>query len=102
MGQEKQLNDLDLSNTVIVWLRRDLRLQDNAALYYALKENKDVLPLFIFDTEILDLLEDTKDARVEFIHHTLSLIKEDLEKIGSSLLVLHGNPVEIFKLFALF
>ncbi|MFN5005492.1 MAG: deoxyribodipyrimidine photo-lyase, partial [Bacteroidota bacterium] len=40
------------------WFRRDLRLQDNAALFHALKENESVLPIFIFDTEILNKLED--------------------------------------------
>ncbi len=80
-----------------MWFRRDLRLHDNAALYYALKENEEVLPVFIFDTEILDKLDDPADARVTFIHLSLALLKSELEKMGSSLLVLHGNPVEIYK-----
>jgi deoxyribodipyrimidine photo-lyase len=82
--------------TTIFWFRRDLRLQDNAGLYVALKGNKNVMPLFIFDTEILDRLEDKSDRRVEFIHHSLQLVKSELEKIGSSLLILHGNPITIF------
>ncbi len=84
-------------DTTLVWLRRDLRLQDNAALYRALKENKEVLPLFIFDTQILNALEDKKDSRVEFIHESLLALKEELEKAGSSLLVLHGDPVQIYQ-----
>ena len=87
--------------TTVVWLRRDLRLQDNAALYHALKENKDVMPLFIFDTQILHLLEDKKDSRVEFIHQSLISLKDELDKLGSSLLVLNGDPVEIFKKLSL-
>ena len=83
--------------TTLFWFRRDLRLQDNAGLHHALKENEEVLPLFIFDTEILDKLEDKTDLRVTFIHQSLALIQKQLEEIGSSLLVLHGNPVEIFK-----
>ncbi len=83
--------------TTIFWFRRDLRLQDNAGLYQALKANKDVVPLFIFDTEILDRLEDKTDRRIEFIHQSLQLIKIELEKLGSSLLVLYGNPVEIYE-----
>ena len=51
----------------ICWFRRDLRLQDNAALYYALKDTLPVIPIFIFDKAILDLLEDKTDRRVEFI-----------------------------------
>ncbi len=81
----------------LVWLRRDLRLHDHAAFYHALKNNTNVLPVFIFDTVILDALEDKADARVHFIHDSLSLLKTELEKSGSSLLVLHGNPVEIFR-----
>lgn len=81
----------------IFWLRRDLRLSDNAGFYYALRENNNVLPVFIFDTEILDKLEDNKDARVEFIHQALEQVKVKLEKLGSSLAVFHGNPVDIFK-----
>ncbi len=85
------------SVTTVFWFRRDLRLQDNAGLYHALKENKDVVPIFIFDTTILDKLEDKDDRRVEFIHHSLTLIQQQLEEMGSSLLVFHGDPVEIFK-----
>nr|WP_236675884.1 deoxyribodipyrimidine photo-lyase [Chryseolinea lacunae] len=79
------------------WFRRDLRLQDNAGLYYALKENKDVLPVFIFDTTILDTLEDKDDARLTFIHQSLEILKQQLEELGSSLLILHGDPVELYK-----
>ncbi|HZX73584.1 MAG TPA: deoxyribodipyrimidine photo-lyase, partial [Cyclobacteriaceae bacterium] len=80
-----------------MWLRRDLRLQDNAALYYALKENKNVVLVFIFDKTILDDLEDKTDARVEFIHQSLELIQEQLKELGSSLIVLYGNPIDIYK-----
>lgn len=85
------------SSTTICWLRRDIRLQDNAALYFALKENSNVIPLFIFDTEILDSLEDKNDARVNFIHQAVSELKARLEELESSLLVLYGNPIHIFK-----
>ncbi|HET8828667.1 MAG TPA: deoxyribodipyrimidine photo-lyase [Pelobium sp.] len=81
----------------IFWFRRDLRLDDNAALYHALKSGFKVLPLFIFDTEILDKLADRTDARVTFIHQQLSAIKNELEeKHGSSLLVLNGKPAEVW------
>ncbi|MEO1052707.1 MAG: deoxyribodipyrimidine photo-lyase [Bacteroidota bacterium] len=83
-------------DTTLFWFRRDLRLTDNAGLYHALKSEKKVLPVFIFDTEILDKLDDKKDRRVEFIHESLKLIKEQLEELGSTLLVWHGNPVEIY------
>lgn len=83
--------------TSVFWFRRDLRLNDNAGFYHSLKENKSVLPLFIFDTNILTQLDDPADKRVEFIHQALGLMKEALEKEGSSLLVLHGDPVEVIQ-----
>ena len=51
----------------IFWLRRDLRLDDNIGLHQALSEKHPVLPIFIFDTEILDNLPED-DARVTFIY----------------------------------
>ncbi len=85
------------ASTTLFWFRRDLRLQDNAGLYHVLKENNEVVPIFIFDTNILDKLEDKADRRVEFIHHSLTVLQEQLEDLGSSLLVFHGDPVAIFK-----
>ena len=85
------------SSTTLFWFRRDLRLQDNAGLYHALNENPMVLGLFIFDTVILDKLQDETDARVDFILQSLAILKEALEKLGSSLLVYHGDPIEFFK-----
>ena len=82
----------------IFWLRRDLRLSDNHGLFQALKGPYPVLPLFIFDTEILDLLKNKQDARVGFIHRELDLIKRELESVGSSLLVLNGNPTAVWEM----
>jgi len=84
-------------NTTLFWFRRDLRLQDNAGLHFALKENEEVVPIFIFDTVILDKLEDKADLRIAFIHQSLTLMQKQLEEMGSSLLVHHGNPSEIFE-----
>ena len=86
-----------MEKTSIFWFRRDLRLYDNTALYYALQENLPVLPLFIFDTEILDDLKDKSDARVNFIHDQLIVMNEKLKKIGSGILVKYGKPEEIYK-----
>ena len=81
----------------IFWFRRDLRLRDNAGLFHALKDNNPVLPLFIFDTNILDELDDKADRRVEFIHLALLDIQKELVKIGSTLDVRYGDPVEMYK-----
>lgn len=80
----------------IVWFRRDLRLTDNAALYHALKNNSSVLPIFIFDKNILDALENKQDARVEFIHTALQKMQGQLASFGSTLKVYYGKPEELW------
>jgi deoxyribodipyrimidine photo-lyase len=75
----------------IFWFRRDLRLNDNAGLYRALKSGNPVLPVFIFDQEILDKLEDKSDARVTFIYNTIENLRSQLHKHGSSLLVVYDK-----------
>ncbi|MEL6944142.1 MAG: deoxyribodipyrimidine photo-lyase, partial [Bacteroidota bacterium] len=75
----------------IFWFRRDLRLHDNAGFYHALKSEYPVLPLFIFDRNILDELP-KEDARVEFIHDVLHELKEELEAQGSTLEVIYDTP----------
>ena len=79
----------------IFWFRRDLRLQDNAALYHALKGEHPVLPIFIFDRHILDELPE-QDARVAFIHGVLENIKKELEEMGSSMEAHYGKPEDIW------
>jgi len=80
----------------IFWFRRDLRLEDNAGLYHALKGPNPVLPIFIFDRNILDDLEEKKDARVEFIHRAILDLNARLEALGSALLVFYGKPEEVW------
>jgi deoxyribodipyrimidine photo-lyase len=81
----------------VFWFRRDLRLKDNAGLYHALKENQQVLPVFIFDTDILDQLENKEDRRVVFIWEALQKMHRELEELGSSLFILHDSPLNAFK-----
>jgi len=85
-----------MSKISLFWFRRDLRLHDNAGFYHALKSGYPVLPVFIFDKNILDKLP-KKDARVEFLYNTLSDLKSELEKLGSTLEVRYGNPNDIWK-----
>ena len=80
----------------ICWLRRDLRLADHAALYHALKSGYPVLPLFIFDQNILNKLDNKKDARLTFIHQTLKALREELQQYGCSLLVKFGSPEKVW------
>ncbi|MFD2515243.1 cryptochrome/photolyase family protein [Pontibacter locisalis] len=81
----------------LFWFRRDLRLHDNAGLYHALKSGQKVLPFFVFDTDILNKLEDRSDARVTFIHNAISNLHGELQKLGSTLLVKYGKPSEVIK-----
>ena len=81
----------------IFWFRRDLRLNDNAGLYHALKSDNPVVPIFIFDKNILDKLEDRTDARVTFIHDTIAELKTELEKLGSTLLVFYDEPINVWQ-----
>ena len=81
----------------LFWFRRDLRLHDNAGLYRALRSGNAVVPIFIFDNNILAELENKKDKRVDFIHRSLTAIQQELEKTGSTLHVLHGTPEECYQ-----
>ena len=81
----------------IFWFRRDLRLDDNAGLYHALKEGLPVVPVFIFDRNILDELEERVDRRVEFIHHSLGQLQKELTGMSSTLDVRYGFPGEIWR-----
>jgi deoxyribodipyrimidine photo-lyase len=79
----------------VIWFRRDLRLRDNHALSMALSSGAPVLPLFIFDSNILRTLP-AKDARVEFIRSTLESLDRDLRRHGSELLVMQGEPAKVW------
>ncbi len=86
-----------MSDTVFFWFRRDLRLYDNAGLYHALKSGLTVIPVFIFDPNILDKLGNKKDKRVEFIFSALLEIHNTLKAANSGLFVRYGDPVEVWK-----
>jgi deoxyribodipyrimidine photo-lyase len=78
-------------DTHLVWLRRDLRLDDQTALAAALQASSRVVLVFVFDTEILDRLPERKDRRVAFIHASLAEMRERLQAMGKGLLVAHGR-----------
>ncbi|WP_319480107.1 deoxyribodipyrimidine photo-lyase [uncultured Draconibacterium sp.] len=80
----------------IVWLRRDLRFNDNTALQRSLKRDNKTAVLFIFDTNILDEL-DKDDARVTFIHQQLTKLDKELRDMNSGLLVKTGEPLNIWQ-----
>ena len=80
----------------VFWFRRDLRLDDNVGLYHALKENENVLPIFIFDKEILENLP-KNDARVTFIFETLENMRTELHKKKREISIYHDTPINVFK-----
>jgi deoxyribodipyrimidine photo-lyase len=86
-----------MKEITLFWFRRDLRLEDNAGLFHALRENNCVLPIFIFDDIILNTLEDKYDRRVDFIHQALTEINDELCALGSGLNVFYSTPIEVFK-----
>lgn len=81
----------------IFWFRRDLRTEDNTGLFYALKERGNVLPLFIFDSDILDKLADKSDKRISFIWEHLEKVKQELKNHGSTLVVKYGRPQDVIE-----
>ena len=78
----------------IFWHRRDLRIDDNSGLYKALKKSTTVIPIFIFDTTILNKL-DKNDQRVLFIYEEIKRLKHQYQLVGSDLEVFYGNPIDI-------
>lgn len=79
----------------IFWFRRDLRLCDNAGLYHALKSGEEIQPIFIFDRNILDKLEDKNDRRVSFIFQQIERLRHELEGLGASLWVYYSTPLDV-------
>lgn len=81
---------------VIFWFRRDLRLEDNTGLARACASGYPVVPLFIFDTEILNRLEDKYDRRVDYIHQALTAINSVLQNYQSGLHIFQGTAIAAF------
>jgi deoxyribodipyrimidine photo-lyase len=84
-----------MQKVAFFWFRRDLRLEDNAGLYHALKSGKKVICIFIFDTCILEHLP-KDDARVNFLHEAIVQLDQSLQSHGSKLMVRIGKPAEVW------
>jgi deoxyribodipyrimidine photo-lyase len=81
----------------VFWFRRDIRLEDNTALYHALKSGQPVMPVFIFDRRILrEFPKD--DARITFFYKKLNEINNRLGTFSSSINILHGNPLNVWQM----
>ena len=80
----------------IFWFRRDLRLHDNKALFHALQSEEKILPIFIFDIDILKKIP-KDDARISFIYSELKAMNMHLESFGTEIKMFHGNPKDVFR-----
>ena len=87
---------LKLENSVIFWFRRDLRIDDNHALYEALNESNSVIPIFIYDSDIVDKIK-TNDHRLKHIFLSIEKLNLELKKINKKIFTYKGKQVEIFK-----
>ena len=81
----------------LFWHRRDLRFSDNAGLTLALQSGFLVVPLFIYDKEILDNLPNKMDARLTFIYNEVERLAREAEAAGGTFLAYYGTPAEIFE-----
>lgn len=79
----------------MVWLRRNLRLHDNKSFAAAIRNADKILPVFIFDTSILERFKNPHDRRLSFLANTLCLINDELKKLKGMLLVFYGEPLKI-------
>lgn len=82
-------------DSALVWFRRDLRSDDHAALHHALRSARRVFCAFVFDTEILDALEQRADRRVEFIWESIVELGQALDELGGGLIVRHGEARQV-------
>jgi deoxyribodipyrimidine photo-lyase len=81
----------------LFWHRRDLRFQDNVGLAAALQSGHPVLPLFIYDRDILDYLPSPKDARLTFIFDQVERLAAEAAQAGGGLVARYGKPADIFR-----
>lgn len=95
-------NKKDSSNQALnlVWIRRDLRVEDHAAFSYAAQTGGSVLPVFVFDSDILARFTNKNDRRLSFIADALFEIQNKIEAHGGHLLILHGTAEELIPALA--
>lgn len=86
-----------MEELVVFWFRRDLRLDDNHGLYHALKSEYKVLPIFIFDPEILSRYTDIENRQIDFLINAVDGLKEDLIQSSSDLLIYYDTPLNVFE-----
>ena len=88
---------LSSKKKVVHWFRRDLRILDNRGLFHACKSEAQILPIFIFDPDILKKFKDKKDRRVQFLWESLLDLSTAIDKKGGKLRIFYGKPADIYK-----
>ncbi len=84
-----------MEELTVFWFRRDLRLDDNHGLYQALKSGGNVLPVFIFDPEILTYFPDKSNRQVGFLINAVNSLKHQLLALGSDLHIFYDTPKQV-------
>lgn len=90
-----------ITKKAIFWFRRDLRIEDNLGLCFALENYQQVFPVFVFDSLILDQLSNRSDRRVNFIHQTIRDLEKSLRNNDSGIITKYGDPKIILPALAL-
>ena len=86
-----------MEEIVLFWFRRDIRLQDNVGLYHAIQSGKKVLPVFIFDSDLLEQFPNKEDRRIPYIYKALEEVNKQLEEYNSALTVLYHTVLQAFE-----
>ncbi|MBP9792001.1 MAG: deoxyribodipyrimidine photo-lyase [Rickettsiales bacterium] len=86
-----------METTAIVWLRRDLRITDHFAFYKAQEVGAKILPVFVFDSEILNNFQNKEDKRISFIYDRLVFLNKQLQKYKVEIKVFYGSAVEVLE-----
>jgi deoxyribodipyrimidine photo-lyase len=84
----------DQQNPAIVWLRRDLRIEDNPALFHACQSGAPIVPLFVLDET---LPHPPGGASRWWLHHSLADLDENLKQLGSGLILRRGTAANVLK-----
>ncbi len=84
-------------NLNIVWLKRDLRLQDHAPFYFAEEAPHDYISIYIFEPSMMSY-PDTSLRHLQFIYHSIQSMNQQLEKYNRKVIVFYAEAVDVFEL----
>ena len=88
-----------MHGTAIIWLRRDLRLDDHFAFHKAQEIGAKILPVFIFDSEMLKNFQDKRDRRISFLYDRLRFLNDQLQKYDAKIEVFLWQSYRCYRVF---